>query len=85
MDGNFAVAALVVAFLVAVVGMIFIALNNNLKTQRMKEWQTFLSTEMTGRIREAVMDLMVNGMDLIPEKLLEAKKELDREEESWNR
>lgn len=85
MDGNFAVAALVVAFLVAVVGMIFIALNNTLKTQRMKEWQNFLSTEMTGRIREAIMDLMVNGMDLIPEKLLEAKKELDREEESWNR
>lgn len=85
MDGNFAVAALVVAFLVAVVGVIFICLNNTLKTQRMKEWQTFLSTEMTGRIREAVMDLMVNGMDLIPEKLLEAKKELDREEESWNR
>lgn len=85
MDGNFAVAALIVAFLVAFVGMMFITLNNTLKTQRMKEWQTFLSTEMTGRIREAVMDLMVNGMDLIPEKLLEAKKELDREEESWNR
>ena len=85
MDATFAVSALLVAFLVILAGVIFIGLNHVLKLQRMRDLQAFLSTEMTGRLREAIMDLMVGGMDLIPEKLMEAKKELDREEESWTR
>ena len=85
MDATFAVSALLVAFLVILAGVIFIGLNHVLKLQRMRDLQAFLSTEMTGRLREAIMDLMVGGMDLIPKKLMEAKKELDREEEPWTR
>lgn len=85
MEINFVLGALLIDILVILAGVIFIGLNHVLKLQRMKDLQNFLSTEMTGRLRNAIMDLMINGMDIIPEKLLEAKKELDREEESWTR
>lgn len=85
MDTSFVLGVLFIDLLVILAGVIFIGLHHVLKLQRMKDLQTFLSTEMTGRLRSAVMDLMVSGMDIIPEKLLEAKKELDREEEPWTR
>ena len=85
MEINFVLGALLIDLLVILAGVIFIGLNHVLKLQRMKDLQNFLSTEMTGRLRNAIMDLMIGGMDIIPEKLLEAKKELDREEESWTR
>lgn len=85
MDTSFILGVLLIDLLVILAGVIFIGLHHVLKLQRMKDLQTFLSTEMTGRLRGAIMDLMVSGMDMIPEKLLEAKKELDREEESWTR
>ena len=85
MDVNIVLVILLIDLLVILAGVIFIGLNHVLKLQRMKDLQTFLSTEMTGRLRNAIMDLMIAGMDIIPEKLLDAKKELDREEESWTR
>lgn len=85
MDVNIVLVILLIDLLVILAGVIFIGLNHVLKLQRMKDLQTFLSTEMTGRLRNAIMDLMISGMDIIPEKLLDAKKELDREEESWTR
>ena len=85
MDTNFILWALAIYILVILAGATFIGLNHVLKLQRMKDLQTFLSTEMTGRLRNAIMDLMISGMDIIPEKLLDAKKELDREEDSWTR
>lgn len=85
MDTSFVLGVLFIDLLVILAGVIFIGLHHVLKLQRMKDLQTFLSTEMTGRLRNAIMDLMIGGMDIIPEKLLEAKKELDREEEPWTR
>ena len=82
---DFYVKALFAAVLAILTGLVLIFAHHALKKARMRELQTFMTTEMLGRIRDSVMDLLLCGMDIIPEKLMEARNRMDREEESWTR
>lgn len=62
---------------VVLIGCILIGFDHHLEKKRDDEMKYFIRCEMTPVIKETVKSVLSDGMDLIPEKLSEIRKDME--------
>lgn len=80
MDTEIILTAAYIAILILVVGAALIFFNHSLKASREEKMMGFAGRDLVGRMRKAALDLISESMDILPEKLMEAKRTVEREE-----
>ena len=79
MNTEVVLTAGIIAVMVLIIGMALLFLYHLLVRIREKEIMRFIGRDLIGKVRKAAADLMNEGMDIIPEKLMEAKRTVEKE------
>ena len=62
-----------------VVGLILLFVWSALKTRQQNKFKTYLSRDLVWKVKKAMVDAMSESMDIMPEKVMESKRILERE------
>lgn len=79
MNTEILLTAGITALLVLAVGLCLIFVSHILKSSREEKIMRFIGRDLVGKVRKMAIDLMSEGMDIIPEKLMEAKRTVEQE------
>lgn len=60
-----------------VVGLILLFVWNRMKMRQQGKMKAFLSRDLLLRVKGAVLEALSEGMDLMPEKIMEVKRTID--------
>lgn len=79
MNTEVVLTAGIIAAMVLTIGIALLFLHHLLVGIREKKIMRFIGRDLVGKVRKAAADLMNEGMDIIPEKLMEAKRTVEKE------